>query len=93
MTGHAMQQHVLLECPGICQMVNTMKSSIPNHQLDTPIWTFTAAPHFACSQRQLGSVGVSHQQYTLKGLKGGGSTDLWLEYDFTTTASQRSVKL
>ena len=34
MAGHAAQQHVLLECPGICQLVRTMKSSIPDHRLD-----------------------------------------------------------
>ena len=35
MTGHATQQHVLLECPGIFQLVNAMKTSIPDHKLDT----------------------------------------------------------
>ena len=42
MAGHAAQQHVLLECPGICQLVDTMKSSVPDHRLDTAIWKFTA---------------------------------------------------
>ena len=66
-TGHAAQQHVLLECPGICQLLNTMKSSIPGHRLDTAIWRFTTAQHFAFCQRQLRSLGVSHQHYTLPG--------------------------
>ena len=79
MTVHAMQQHVLLECPGICQLVNTMKSSIPDHKLDTPIWRFTAAHHSAYFQRQLRSLGVSHQRNTLHGLRGGGATDHWLQ--------------
>ena len=79
MTGHAAQQHVLLECPGICQLVNTMKSSIPDHQLDTPIWRLTAAQNFAYFQRQLRSLGVSNQHYTLHGLGGGGATDHWLQ--------------
>ena len=47
MAGHAAQQHVLLECPGICQLVNTLKSSIPDHRLHAAIWKFTAAQHFA----------------------------------------------
>ena len=28
MTGHAAQQHVLLDCPGVCQLINTMKFQI-----------------------------------------------------------------
>ena len=44
-TGHATQQHVLLQRLEICQLVNTMNSSI----LDTAIVRFTAAQHFACS--------------------------------------------
>ena len=80
MAGHAAQQHVLLECPGICQLVNTMKSSIPDHRLDTAIWRFTAAQHFAYFQRQLRSLGVSHQHYTLHGVRGGGATEHWLQY-------------
>ena len=51
-TGRASQQHVLLERPGICQLVNTMKSSVPDHKLGTPIWRFTAAQLFAYFQRQ-----------------------------------------
>ena len=47
MAGHAAQQQVLLECLGMCQLVNTMKSSIPSHILTTAIWKFTAAQHFA----------------------------------------------
>ena len=61
MTGHAAQQHVLLECPGICQLVNTMKSSILDHKLDTPIWRFTATQHFDFFQRQRHILCVSHQ--------------------------------
>ena len=72
MTGHATQQHVLLECLGICQLVNSMRSSIPDHKLDTPTWGFTAVQHFAYFQRQLRSLGVSYQHYTLHGLRGGG---------------------
>ena len=52
-----------------------MKSSIPDHRLDTAIWRFTPAQHFACFQRQLRSLGVSHQHYTLHGLAGH-----WLQY-------------
>ena len=40
-------------CPGICQLGSTLKSSIPDHRLDTAIWRFTAAQHFADFQRQL----------------------------------------
>ena len=69
MTGHATQQHVLLECSGICQPVSKMKSSVPDHRLDTPIWRITAAQHFAYFQRQLRSLRVSRQHYTLHGLK------------------------
>ena len=32
MASHAAQQHVLLECPGICQLVNTMKSLVPDRR-------------------------------------------------------------
>ena len=35
--GHAAQQHVLLECLGICQLINTMRSSFPGHRLCTTI--------------------------------------------------------
>ena len=77
MAGHAAQQHVLVECPGICQLVNATKASIPDHRLDTAIWNFTAAQHFANFQRQLRSLGVSHQHYTLRG---GAATDHWLQY-------------
>ena len=80
MTGHATQQHVILECRGICQLVNTSKSSIPDHKLNTPIWRLTAAQHLAYFQRQLRSLGVSHQHCTLHGLRGGGATDHWLWY-------------
>ena len=80
MAGHASQQHVLLECPAICQLVNTMKSSVPDHRLATAIWKFTATQYFAYCQRQLWSLGVSHQHYTLHGLGGGGATDHWLHY-------------
>ena len=44
-----------------------MISSIPDHRLDTAIWTFTAAQNFAYFQRQLRNLGVSHQRYTLHG--------------------------
>ena len=80
MAGHAAQQHVLLECPRICQLLNTMKSSIPAHRFHTAIWKFTAGQHFACFHRQLRSLGVSHQYYTLHGLRGGGAVDEWLQY-------------
>ena len=79
MAGHAAQQHVLLECPGICQLVNTMKSSIPDHRLDTTIWKFTGTQHFACFQREIRSCGVSHQRHTLHGLCGGGAPVLRLQ--------------
>ena len=68
LAGHAAQQHVLLECPGMCQLVNTMKSSCPVHRLDTTTWEFTAAQLFACFQRELRSSSVSHQRCTLHGL-------------------------
>ena len=74
-TGHATQQHELLECSEICQLFNTMKSSLPVHNLDTPIGRFAVAQHFAYFQRQLRSLGVSHQHHTLHGLGGGGATD------------------
>ena len=61
-------------------LVNTMKSSIPDCRLDTAIWNFTATQHFACFQRQLHSLCVSHQHCTLHGLRGGGATDHWLQY-------------
>ena len=56
-----------------------MKSSIPDHGLDTAIWRLTAAQHFAYFQRQLRSLGVSDQHYTLHRLRGGGATDHWLQ--------------
>ena len=94
MTGHAAQQHVLLECPGTCQLIYNMKASILDHKLDTAIWRLTPAQHFANFQRQLRSLGVLHQHYTLHGLSGGGATDHWLQYrDFTTTTTLRSVDL
>ena len=46
----------------------------------TPNWRFIAAQHFAYFQRQLRSFGVSHQHYTLHGLRGGGATDHWLQH-------------
>ena len=45
MAGHAAEQRVLLECHGTCQLVSTMKSSVPDHRLDVTIWEFTAARH------------------------------------------------
>ena len=51
MAGHAAQQHVLLQCPGICQLVNTLKSSIPDHRLAAASRKFTAGQHFAYFQR------------------------------------------
>ena len=77
MVGDA-QQQVLLECHGICQLVNTMKSSILDHRFATAIWKLTAAQHFAYFQRQLRNLGVSHQHYT-HGLRGGGATRHWLQ--------------
>ena len=66
MTGRAAQQRVLLECPGIWQLINTMKASIPGSQTRyTNLGKFTPAQHFACFQRQLRSLGVSHQHHTL----------------------------
>ena len=53
---------------------------MPDHRLDATLCEFTAAQHFACFQRELGSLGVSHQRYTLRGLQGGGATDHWLQY-------------
>ena len=61
-------------------LVNTMKSSIPDHGLQTAIWRITAPHHFAFCQRQLRSLGVSHQHYTLLGFRGGGATDHWLQH-------------
>ena len=78
--GYAAQSHMLSKCPGICRLVNTMKASIPDHRLDTAIWKFTPAQHFAYFQRQLRIRGVSHQQYTLHGRRGGGTTDYWQKY-------------
>ena len=63
--GHAAQQHLLLECLGLRHLVNTVKSSIPDHRLDTAIWRFTAAQYFANFQRKLRSLGVSHQHVEL----------------------------
>ena len=39
--GLAAQQQVFLECLGIGQMVNSIRSSLPDHRLDTTIWTST----------------------------------------------------
>ena len=47
MEGHAAQQRVHLDRLGVPQVANTMTSSIPDHILDTAIWTFTAAEHVA----------------------------------------------
>ena len=41
MAGYADEQRVLLECLEIDQMVNAMRSSIPNHKLYTTIWLST----------------------------------------------------
>ena len=41
--------NVLLNCPGISQLVNTMIPAIPDHIRDTAIWTLAAAQPFACS--------------------------------------------
>ena len=49
MACHAAQQLMLLDCPGISQLVNTMISSIPDHRHDAAIWTCTATQHFAYS--------------------------------------------
>ena len=38
MAGHTAQQHVVLGCLEIGQMVNAMRNSIPDHRLDTTIW-------------------------------------------------------
>ena len=78
---------------GISQLVNTMKSSVSDHRLDTAIWKFTAAQHFVCFQRQLRSLGVSHHHYTLHGLRGGGASDHWLQYRVATVTTQRSLDL
>ena len=45
MTGHAAEQRA---CPEICQLVNTMRASVPDRRHDTAIWKFTAVQHFAC---------------------------------------------
>ena len=66
---------MVLECPGICRLVNTMKSSIPYHKLEETICEFTAAQHFACFQRELHSLGR-----LASGLRGGGTTDHLLQY-------------
>ena len=59
MAGHAAQQHVLLECLGIGQMVNTMRSSIPDHRLDTTISPST--PSNVGSPKKLQTVSVISQ--------------------------------
>ena len=41
---------MLLECPGSCQLVHTMKSPALDHRLDSTIWEFTAAQHFASNE-------------------------------------------
>ena len=56
-----------------------MESSVPDDRLVTTIWAFTAAQHFACFQRELRSLGVSHHRHALHGLGGGGATDHWLQ--------------
>ena len=68
-----------LHSPKNSQLVNTMTSSFPDHPLDTAIWTFIGAQHFAYDKRQLRSFGVSHQRYSLHGLRGVGATDHWLQ--------------
>ena len=47
---------------------------------DTATWRVSAAQHNAHFQRQLRNLGVSHQHYTLHGLRGGGAVDHWLQY-------------
>ena len=64
---------------------NTMKSSIPDHRLDAPIWRFIAAQHFAYFWRQLRSLGVSKKRSM--GSEGGAlpiigfSIETYLHYD------------
>ena len=59
MAAHADQQHVLLECLGIGQTANTMRSSsILDHRLDTIIWPST--PNIS-SPKELQTVSVLSQ--------------------------------
>ena len=48
--GHAAKQRVLLECRGICQLFCTMRSSMPDRNLNTTIWpsTTSAPQEMAC---------------------------------------------
>ena len=55
--------------PGACMWCCSMKSSIPVHRRDTATWRVSAAQ---LNARQLRNLGVSHQHYTLHGLRGGG---------------------
>ena len=65
----------------ISQLVNTMKSSIPDHRLDTAIWTSTAAQHFSPNSNDNSAVSACHIKVTR-------STDfeavelaiIWLQY-------------
>ena len=58
MARRAAEQHVRLECHGICQLFNTMKSSVPDRRLHKTIWEIAdrlralavLAPHFFAEQ-------------------------------------------
>ena len=94
MEGHAAQQNVLLDCPGICRLVNPMKSSVPDQKLEMTVWDSTGAQYFACSQRELCSLCVLHQRHPLHGLRGGGATYQWASMSgLATSTTQRPMDL
>ena len=81
MTGHAAQQHVLLECPGICQLVNTMKSSILDHKVDTEIHCRSTLRPVAATAPQPGRVtSISHAPRTQRRWSYQSLASLWHHY-------------
>ena len=71
MAGHAAQQLVFLECPGLSQTGqyrDTVKSSIPDHRVDTAFWQTVSvrSQQLLCFQTPL----VSRMQLALRRLFG-----------------------
>ena len=60
--GATPEDELRREASSMAKFINTLKFAISGHRLDSAIWTFIATEHL---QRQLRSLGVSHQRYTL----------------------------
>ena len=77
---HAAQRRVFfLDCPRISQKNKNVTSSVPDHDSLQQFGHSLLLP-LQLSQRQLRSLGVSHQRYRRYGHQGGGASDHWLQY-------------